>query len=270
MTECIADFIRGTRQIQSIRAEHAPRLKSCRAAKKTAQARLHGLLKQHEVSCVGLGNDKYARIKTCRSMRALVPGMVVDAVGRLPMTDILGASLEVTVGNLVADLQRVRCVNREYAAIESIPGRDGVGVVPDAAAVATREAADGYRQAVDALKESTRAMKVDIGGTPVALREHEAEVTKWLDAEGLQSQHLTLDEQGVTGKFYLRRKESKRKPRIDVKTIGALATKALRSARRSGSDGDDIRAAFAQELLRQIQAIPSTVVSKITLDRARA
>ena len=68
-------------------------------------------------------------------------------------------------------------------------------------------------------------------------------------------------------KYFVRQKESKRKPRVTAQVIGDVARKALGRARKHAGSVGDLRATLAQDILRRLASLPREVVKRVTLDR---
>jgi hypothetical protein len=98
---------------------------------------------------------------------------------------------------------------------------------------------------------------------PMQLKEHEVAVSDWMGTE-ITSRKLNLVG-GGSACVYLRKKQSKRKPRVTVPMLKELIRKALRCARRSP---ESVRRVLVTELERRVVgAIECVVSTRVTLDR---
>ena len=257
MTDKIRDFITTTCKIKSIRAAHAPELKLCRETKQATQDTLLRVLMAHGATCVPVG-DQYIRIKTSRSKRAITEDIARTALSAVPSAVLEAGSLDEAAAAVAHEVHQVRTFEKEYAAFDKMPERGGPTNLADPSPI--QEAAEAYATATTAYQEATAAQKLDLGEHPEQLKAHERRALDFLGEEKSLRVNLTGAD---TGTFYVRRKETKKRPPITVETLTALAKTAVRRVRRDHASVD--RDAIVAELLSCIEKMPRTVSTRVTL-----
>ena len=261
----IREFVVATRELQGIRTEHAPAIKACRDAKTGAQLRLEASMRAHNVTCIPVG-DQWARMKTNRSVRAITDGIIHEALDDVPDDILMGDSVDDAADAVASHVQRRRTVHRPYVAFDTVPQR---GCAPVECPPIITEAAEAYARSMETLEAARAELKTAVGDRPARMRDHQAAVMAWFGTDE-SSQKVTL---GLSGggesTVFVRRKESKRKPRITTEMIGDLTRKALRRARKGAVNAREVRIALVDELVRRIGSLPRETTSMVTLDRGR-
>ena len=266
----IKTFIVATRELNDIRKAHASTLKTCRETKAATQGQLHSLLQSSNASCVPVGDSLFARVKTNRSQRTITEPMVKEAIEGIPTGILLNSTLDDAVNTVTAAIQQARPVLRSFAALEKHPERGYKELEPQPLVL---EAAEQYTAAAEKLKEARATLKAAIGNRPAELKRHERDVSDWLGSNTSQKVDLTIRAGGIghatfpsKATFYVRKKETRRRPRITVDMMDEFIRKALGHARRTP---DNVRDALAADVLRRLGAVASVASVRVTLDRSR-
>ena len=192
-------------------------------------------------------------------MRAITKALVHDVVQSIPTGVLTGEALDDAVDEISGGIQEARTVERPYVVLDPRPERGYKEVNPD---VLVQDAAVAYTEATSTLKEANAKLKAAIGVLPMQLKEHEVAVSDWMGTE-ITSRKLNLVG-GGSACVYLRKKQSKRKPRVTVPMLKEIIRKALRCARRNP---ESVRRVLVTELERRVGAIECVVSTRVTLDR---
>ena len=262
MSEVVGEFVNATHKLRQIRKEHAPAIKAHMAVKKAAQLALYNHMDTRNVTCVAVSEGplagQFVRMKTNRSTRAITDEVIHVALHAVPDDVLTGNSLDEAVDLILTEVQRARTVQRKYVAFDTSAERGCEKVESPSIA----EHATAYAQATDGLKAARAELNVAIGDRPAQLREHEAATAAWM-GDDKTPVHINLNRD----KYFVRQKESKRKPRVTAQVIGDVARKALGRARKHAGSVGDLRATLAQDILRRLASLPREVVKRVTLDR---
>ena len=200
------------------------------------------------------------RMKTNRSTRALTDKVVHAALNAVPDDVLTGNSIDAAADLILTEVQRARTVQRKYVAFDTAAERGCEKVESPLIA----EHATAYAQATDGLKAARAELKNAIGDRPAQLREHEAATVAWM-GDDKNPVRITFNRD----KYYVRQKESKRRPRVTTQVLGDVARRALRRARKGAGSVGDLRATLAQDILRRLASLPRDVVKRVTLDHRK-
>ena len=257
MSEAVREFVVATHELSKIRKEHAPTIKAHMVAKKAAQLALYNHMDTRNVTCVAVSEGplagQFVRMKTNRSTRAITDEVIHVALHAVPDDVLTGNSLDEAVDLILTEVQRARTVQRKYVAFDTSAERGCEKVESPSIA----EHATAYAQATDGLKAARAELKNAIGDRPAQLREHEAATAAWM-GDDERPVHINLKKPG--GKYYVRQKESKRRPRVTAQVLGDVARRALRRARKGAGSVGDLRATLAQEILHRLASLPRDLV----------
>lgn len=259
----VGEFCRASIMLKTAGAPEKAAAVAANRARNESLAKIREHMERETLSCVDLGDGRYARVGHSTTRRALKEDEI-----RAILTDEGSGADDAAVERLVVALERARTSTRPKFEVVSTPPRDHRIAPPTRPTAAFRAMVEEYEQAAVRAKAAAEAKRAVLAPLADRVKAHHDAALEQLQRGDIDSQKVELEVDGSPSAFFLRRKFLVKRRPVKVADFADVVRRVVREVTtRSACSPRECAGELSQKLAEALAGTPEEAEA-LRMDRA--